>query len=75
MMRPRRPVRAKLRARRIQEQQPRRRSLLYEQLKQLKRRRVGPVQIFDCDHYRLHSGGAQHPLDQRCEQPAALLLG
>jgi hypothetical protein len=32
------------------------------------------MQIFGRDYGRLHSGGAQHPLDQRRQQAAALLL-
>ena len=33
------------------------------------------MQIFDRDYRRLHSSGAERPLDQRGQQSAALLLG
>ena len=75
MVGPHGPGGAKLRARRVQEQQPRLRSLLDQQLDQLQGRRVGPMQIFDRDHCRLRSGSTQRPLDQRGQQPAALLVG
>jgi hypothetical protein len=75
MMRAQRPLRAKFRARRVQEQQPRLRSLLDQQLDQLQGRGVGPMQILGRDYGWLHSGEPQRQLDQGGEQAAALLFG
>ena len=75
VMRAHRPRRAELGSRRVEEQQPRGRTLFDQQLDQLQRRRIGPVQILGRDHQRLRAGGAEHPFDQRREQPAALLFG
>ena len=75
VMRAHRPRRAELGPRRVQQQQPRGRALLDQQLDQLQRRGIDPVQVLDRDHQRLRAGGAEHPFDQRRQQAAALLLG
>ena len=62
VVRPERPLGMKLGARGVEEQQLRRRSLLDQQLEQLQRRRVDPMQIFGRDYGRLHAGGTQRPL-------------
>ena len=49
--------------------------LIYHKLDQLEARRIGPVQIFSHDHYRLPACTGQYPFNQRFQLGVALKLG
>ena len=74
VMRAQRPRRAELRPGGVDQQQPSRGALLDQQLGELERRGVHPVQVVEHDHHGLRARDAEHPADQGREKLPALLL-
>jgi hypothetical protein len=74
MVRPQRPLDAKLRPRRAEQHKRRGRTLLNQQLSQFQRRGIGPVQIFGRHHEWLSFRKSNGPRQQRGEQSLALLV-
>ena len=71
----RRPGRRELRARRGEEQHPRRRALRDHVPQQLQRRGVAPLQVLDEHDQRLHRAQGQTPLRQEVDRLPPLQLG
>jgi hypothetical protein len=53
----------------------RRRASFSEHLQQIKRGRVGPVEVFEREHERLRAGAREHPSDHCGELAASQLVG
>ena len=71
----RRPRRAEFRARRRDDHERRRRASFSEHLQQIKRGRVGPMEVFEGEHERLRAGAREHPSDHCSELAAPQLVG
>src|ERR1700689_2981107 len=75
MMRPGGPGRAKFGARRRNDHQGRGSAAFGEDLQQIERGRVGPVEVFEGEHKRLRVRACKQPGDHRGQLAAAQLLG
>jgi hypothetical protein len=74
VMRAQAPRRAEFRPRRREDQHRRLRTTLGENLHQIERRRVGPVQVLERERHRLRARPGQKPCRQRRQLPTAQLL-
>ena len=75
VMRAHAPGRPEFGPRRRQDEQRRQRAALGDAAQHIERRRIGPMQVFECQHHRLHARARHHPIGQRRQLPAAQFLG
>ena len=74
VMRAHAPGRPEFRPRRRHDEQRRQRAALGDAAQHVERGRIGPMQILERQHHRLHLGARHHPVGQRRQLPAPQFL-